>query len=464
MKRLFLLLLLITSSLNAQKWQGALETRLNLNNEVPFGFRANQYGNIPLPGGSASFLGRLYRDYQPADSLTSKNLDWGIGLEGRADFGTDTRVRILEGYGKIKLTFFEVRGGRFKEFLGLTDSTLSMGSFAISGNALGIPKIELRVPEYWPKNTLISGRGNFAHGWYGYIPSKGTLAQIDSLYTYFHQKSLWIRIARPHWKLKLYGGFVDNAYWGDEYRLHESFRMTKAQRYWSVISGKVWQESKVGNHVGNVDLRVEYDLKNYKIAFYRQFFYEVGALWHLANIADGLLGLTVQKKDSGSGDWDWNKLLLELLYTKNQAGESWSKPTPTGNENYHNHYLYNYGWSYRDQGLGIPFITPRYTAKEGLSSTANELEYFVNNRIWGMQTGFEGEVYAWATRAKLSYSRNFGTRDTEMTFPVSNQFSFYLEGRKSLKNNYTAGFMLAADAGELLPNSTGITLTLEKRF
>lgn len=255
---------------------------------------------------------------------------------------------------------------------------------------------------------------------------------------------------------------MDNAYWGDEYKLHESFTMTKAQRYWSVISGKVWQDSKVGNHVGNLDIRAEYDLQNYKIAAYRQFFYEVGALWHLANIADGLMGITVQRKSPVSEKWGWNKLLMELLYTKNQAGERWSKPTPTGNENYHNHYLYNYGWSYRGQGLGTPFISPRHTAKENLPY--KDLEYFINNRLWALQAGFEGVAFSWDTRLKISYSRNFGTRVTEFSFPVSNQFSFYLEGRHALKKGFSTGFMLASDIGQLLPNSIGLTVSAVKCF
>ncbi|MFS0489349.1 hypothetical protein [Leadbetterella byssophila] len=443
-----------------QNVEGTLELQFNANNHVPFWMRANKFGSVPSKGTSSSFIGNIYKHY--GDTSTFKKFDYGLGLEVRANIGSETNVTIIEGYGKVKYDFIEIRAGRFKEFLGLVDSSLSIGSFSISGNALGIPKIELRVPDYWPKNTLISGRGNYAHGWYGYIPSKGTLAQVDSLYTYFHQKSLWIRIARPHWKLKLYGGFVDNAYWGDEYKLHESFTLTKAQRYWSVISGKNWQDSKVGNHVGNIDIRAEYDLVNYKITTYRQFFYEVGALWHLANIADGLMGVTVQKKNPSNGSWDWGKLLLEFLYTKNQAGEPWSKPTPTGNENYLNHYLYNYGWSYHNYSLGTPFITPRHTAKEEMPY--NELEYFVNNRLWALQAGFEGKAYSWDTRLKLSYSRNFGTRATESSFPVSNQFSFYLEGRKPLKNQFTAGFMLSADSGALLPNSTGLTLSLKKRF
>lgn len=463
-KSLLIILIALYTSLGTfgQNVESTLELQLNANNHVPFWMRTNKFGSVPSKGISSSIIGNVYKHY--GDSALYRKFDYGLGLEVRANIGNESKVTIIEGYGKVKYDFIEVRAGRFKEFLGLVDSSLSMGSFSISGNALGIPKIELRVPEYWPRKGLISGRGNFAHGWYGYIPTKGTLAQTDSLYTYFHQKSLWVRIARPHWKIKFYGGFVDNAYWGDEYKLHESFNMSKFQRYWSVISGKVWQQSKVGNHVGNIDARVEYDLTNYRIAAYRQFFYEVGALWHLANIADGLMGVSIQKKNRGSKQWDWEKLVLELLYTKNQAGEPWSKPTPTGNENYLNHYLYNYGWSYRDQSLGTSFITPRHAARRNLPASSNELEYFVNNRLWGAQVGFEGQILDWDTRAKLSYTRNFGTRATEKVFPVSNQISFNIESRKPLKNNYAAGFILSADTGELLPDAVGITLSLAKHF
>lgn len=424
--------------------------------------RANKFGSVPSKGTSSSFIGNIYKHY--GDTSTFKKFDYGLGLEVRANIGSESNVTIIEGYGKVKYDFIEIRAGRFKEFLGLVDSSLSIGSFSISGNALGIPKIEVRVPEYWPRKTLISGRGNFAHGWYGYIPTKGTLAQTDSLYTYFHQKSLWIRIARPHWKIKFYGGFVDNAYWGDEYKLHESFNMTKFQRYWSVISGKVWQESKVGNHVGNIDAKIEYDLKKYKISLYRQFFYEVGALWHLANIADGLLGITLENKEISNSKITWSKILVEALYTKNQAGEPWSKPTPTGNENYLNHYIYNYGWSYRNNGLGNPFITPKHTARENLPSSPYLIEYFINNRIWGFNSGFEGNLFGWSTISKLSFTKNFGTRVTEKLFPQSLQFSFYLEGQKKLSKSYFTKIVLGVDSGRLLPNSNGLTLSIIRKF
>lgn len=477
-KSLLFILIAFFSSLGTfgQNVEGTLELQLNANNHVPFWMRANKFGSVPSKGTSGSFIGNIYKHY--GDTSAFKKFDYGLGLEVRANIGSESTVTVIEGYGKVKYDFIEIRAGRFKEFLGLVDSSLSIGSFSISGNALGIPKIELRVPEYWPREGLISARGNYAHGWHGYIPTKGTNAQVDSMYTYFHQKSLWVRIARPQWKFKLYGGFVDNAYWGDEHKMHESFRLSKAQRYWSVVSGKNWQGSKVGNHLGSIDLRAEYDFQNHKIALYRQFFYEVGALWHLANIADGLLGVTLQKKAAKHGIWDWNKLLLEFLYTKHQAGDLSGKITPTGAENYYNHYIYNYGWSYQSYALGTPFITTHHTARKKLPTATNQ--YFINNRLWAFQLAAEGSIKQWNGSLKLSYSRNFGTYFTgpdpfltldgklsyplEETFPISNQFSFYVEGSKPLKNNFTAKFLLAADLGKLLPDAAGLTVSLGKRF
>jgi hypothetical protein len=456
--RLFttLLILFIHTQILAQPLRSSAELGLNYLSDIPFWMRTNRYGSIPIEGTSVSVIGNIYKDYNP-----QKTFDWSAGVEGRADFGKSSQFTLIEGFVKLKFGTFELRGGRVKEFQGLVDSTLSIGSFSLSGSALGIPKIELRVPDYWPKNTLISGKGNFAHGWYGMHPSLGTLAQVDSLKTFFHQKSLWVRLARPHWKLKIYGGFVDNAFWGDEYKLHSSFNLTPWQRYWSVISGKVWQQSKVGNHVGNIDIRADYHLDNYKFSIYRQFFYEVGALWHLANIADGLLGISASQSAPKS-NIDWTKILVEIVYTKNQAGEPWSKPTPTGNENYLNHYLYNWGWSYQNKSLGLPLITAKNDAVQDLPS--NELEYFINNRLWAINLGSEFKMRNWSSSLNFTYSKNFGTRQTEDSFPISNQISWHLSLKKEIRKNLHINFEGAGDHGKLLPRSAGFSIGIIKHI
>ena len=63
--------------------------------------------------------------------------DWGASFEGRANLGQGSNLILIEGYGKIRLSIFEFRAGRSKEIMGLCDTTLSSGSFSVSGNNLG---------------------------------------------------------------------------------------------------------------------------------------------------------------------------------------------------------------------------------------------------------------------------------------------------------------------------------------
>jgi hypothetical protein len=54
--------------------------------------------------------------------------------------------------------------------------------------------------------------------------------------------------------------------------------------------------SKVGNHMGSIDQGFEYDFDKSQIIAYHQFFYEVGGLYHLNNVKDGLWGLSYKNK------------------------------------------------------------------------------------------------------------------------------------------------------------------------
>ena len=170
-------------------------------------------------------------------------------------------------------------------------------------------------------------------------------------------------------------------------------------------------------------------------------------------------------------------MLLEVLYTKNQAGESWSKPTPSGDENYFNHYQYIQGWSYKGIGIGNPFISSRNYTRVGLAADPND--YFINNRVVAFHFGFEGSVQNWDFLLKTSYSLNYGTYGTSevghtvgkvSTIPVyglfgeKKQFSAYLDVNKELKQGVNIGFTGAFDVGELYYNSKGVLIKLFKSF
>jgi len=55
--------------------------------------------------------------------------------------GNKSNFTLIEGYGKLRISVFEIRAGRTKEIIGLCDTSLSSGSFSISGNA---HRIELK--------------------------------------------------------------------------------------------------------------------------------------------------------------------------------------------------------------------------------------------------------------------------------------------------------------------------------
>ncbi|MGY0034909.1 capsule assembly Wzi family protein [Pedobacter sp. NJ-S-72] len=473
------------------------------NGTVPFWMRSNQFGSVPSPGASASFIGRLYRDYDipsapDSNSRKRKLIDWGFGFEGRANAGKESSLQLIEAYAKVRAGIFQFKAGRSKDVMGLNgDTSLSSGNFSVSGNALGIPKIELSIPDYYRVpifDGLFSFKGNFVHGWVGKTrildviagtPPNPALYYIKNTHpvTYFHQKSLYVRLGKQDWKLKLYGGFNHQVYWGNEQEAFgPNFKLSTLKSFFYVATGKSYGSagvptSKIGNQLGSIDVGAEYDFNNLKVMIYRQSFYDVGALSKLANIRDGLNGISIENKhyNPKNRGFEWKKVLFELFYSKDQAGYPWSTPTKSGDEDYYNNFYYMEGWSYKDMGIGNPFITTRNDARAG--QAYRYADYFINNRVVAFHLGLAGSLYNWTFSSKLSYSQNYGTFGTSIyggstgkirnpqttnIFATVQQFSFYLESMKALNKGYSVGFATALDQGKLLYNSYGLQLKLKK--
>ncbi len=351
--------------------------------------------------------------------------------------------------------------------MGLCDTSLSSGAFAVSGNALGIPKVQISVPEFYSLpffGRLFAFKGNFAHGWIGKASMNmdSTILRVE---TYLHQSSLYGRFGKPEWKFKLYGGFNHQVLWGNEkesYGLGYAFSPLKTYLY--VIRGGTYIDgnTRLGDHLGSIDLGFEYDFKNVRLLAYRQNLYEAGALYYLANISDGLNGLSLVNKKQSNKGFKWEKILFEVFYTKSQGGESWSVPRPSGPEDYYNHYQYLQGWSYQGIGIGNPFIVPRNSTKEGLPS--DTYQYFISNRVAAFHFGYEGSIDYWNFILKTSYSLNYGTYATISQFPETKQFSAYLDVSRELKNGVNIGLTGALDKGELYYDCYGVLVRVGWRF
>jgi hypothetical protein len=437
---------------------------------IPFWLRSNQFGSIPLDNASLSLIGAIHRDYNPA---SRRIIDWGVSLEGRGNIGDRSNFTIIEGYAKLRISIFEIRAGRSKEIMGLCDTSLTSGSWAVSGNALGIPKVQISMPEFYIIpifDRLLAFKGNYAHGWIGktIFYMDGGVFQKE---TWLHQKSLYGRFGRPEWKFKLYGGFNHQVLYC--YENGETFSSSPVKTYLSVITGR----NRIGDHLGSIDLGFEYDFKNIRLLAYRQNLYDAGALYHFANIRDGLNGLSLTNTRYNNRGFQWRKILVEVLYTKNQAGEFWSPLTKSGDENYYNNEQYLEGWSYKGLGIGNPFIADRTYTRVGLPSDPND--YFINNRVVAFHFGFEGSLQKWNLILKTSYSLNYGTFGTSevghtigkiRTLPVygifseTKQLSTFLNVNRELNRGVRIGFTGAFDVGELYYSSFGALFRVAKSF
>lgn len=454
-------------------------------NQVPFWMRSNLYGNNPIEGVSAALSGNLIKDY---NSTASRLIDWGGSIDARLNLGKRAEVRLIEGYVKAKLSILQLKVGRSKDREGLMDSTLSCGSFSLSGNALGIPKVELSIPDYWTlpfAHKLFSLKGNFSYGWMGSVPIQYGANRGTDVETKYHHASLYGRLGKPEWKLKLYGAINHDAIWGsDKIIFGDQYQLNALEAFYYVITGKKYADakdiSKIGNHLGSLDVAAEYNFKSLKVNVYHQFFYDKGALAYLANVMDGLTGISFTNLNSGTSKIHLTKILFEIFYSKNQAGEYGAKETPSGPEYYYNHAVYSEGFSYLGEGLGNPLITPKSYGRSNLVSDPNN--FFVNNRVAALNIGMCGNVTNWQVLVKGTFSRNYGDYRTNGpgeqwfngervtqpflygNFSPVNQFSAYLETFKTLKNGYRIGFVLAGDYGDLLNNSLGGMVKLSKTW
>lgn len=454
-------------------------TFLSSSTTNPFWIRSNQYGEVPLE--SQGFTVRLqakkeYKPRYPTDKKKNR-FSYGYGLRAVANAGSINQYLLSELYGKVRYGAFELYAGKRREIIGLVDSTLSTGSYIWSGNALPVPKVEISVPNYTPilKNGLIAVRGNYAHGWLGNSDSVNNVL--------LHQKSLYIRLGKPRWRFKVHGGFNHQVQWGGDVlypRFEEGgVRITKfgtdQSSYVFVVTGRSLYTvdslviendaasaeggNRVGNHLGTVDLALEYETPNSRWFLYRQSIYEAGALFHLNNIADGLHGLSYSRKNAQQGIV---KVLLEYLETSNQGGAYSSNRSPIrylrGAEDYMNNGRYVDGWVYQRQAIGTPFIMPlRYTT--GLPQNLDPNPYrIINNRVQVISLSVQSRIGQVDLQTRLSVGKNLGSYLVPLDV---DQLSVKQQVVVPYKK-YTFTTVLAYDNAGVLASNLGMSLLVKR--
>jgi len=433
---------------------------------IPFWLRSNQNGDFPGGGISSGISGIIRKDYGKDHPGC---FDWSACVEGRINLGQHFDIKLIQGNARAKLSVFELSAGRSRELTGLCDTLLSSGSFSISGNALGIPKLELSMPEFYILpffDGLLAFKGNFSHGWLG----KTDLRNLDwnelFLDSFFHQKSLYGRLGRNTSKVRFYGGMNHQVFWGSEKDIYErGFNLSKLETFAYVLIGKNYgtdeiPTSKVGNHLGSYDIGFEYDFPTIRLFAYRQNFYDFGKVINPQNYKDGLSGLKIFNKQYIGRGIHLKSILFEFLNTRNVSGVRGDSEI----QDYYNNYQYVNGWSYKGIGLGTPFISQKNLTREGLASDDN---FFINNRVNVYHVGSEGSFLGLDYIVKMSYSRNFGTYKTSEVYNTFNeigQFSGIIKLRRDLRNGVNIWCLTAFDYGKLYDNSAGLVMGISKEL
>lgn len=452
--------------------------------QTPFWQQSNQFGVVPTRTPALTLRASAHAEYDTSKARKSK-FDYGYGARVVANAVTDGRVLLPELYAKVRFGALEASVGRRQRIYGLVDTTLSSGSYSWSGNALPIPQIELSVPTFTPipfTKGWVSFQGSYAHGWMnptGFVN-----------HSMLHQKTLYLRIGRPDDKIRLYGGFTHQAVWGGEINdlslinnpaiAKESQLPARFRDYVYVVTGfrlgrpddedrlaNFDYTNRIGNHLGSVDVGADVNLGTFNLFAYRQQLFDDGSLYYFINIADGLNGLRLRQRNPQA---KVREILIEFLNTTSQGGDVFdlttSNPQSRGRDNYFNHSQFRDGWSYRQRGIGTPFITPALGPNGewpfGIFTNNNRVRVFHVGMAGSLSAG---QILAWAGRvnyqAKFSFSRNYGTYNDPFSAPLD-QFSGILSLSVPFGGGFAVSSSLGVDSGELYPANIGLYLGLRK--
>ncbi|GAB3044110.1 hypothetical protein GCM10027185_54820 [Spirosoma pulveris] len=349
-------------------------------------------------------------------------------------------VLVPEAYGKVRFKAIELFIGRRRRVIGFGDTTLSSGFYAVSGNSLPIPKLQIGTIGYAPlhfTNDFLSVNAGFAHGWFDMPEIQGAR---------LHQKYLYLRLGKPASSFKVYAGvnhqvqwaghanylkqrpdIADaNGYFPSDWRFYKYVVFSYTPKDWSTVTGYSYFDSyRVGNSVGSIDFGAEFTTKGHQLMTYYQHAYEDVSGLVFLNMPDGLWGLSYTPNPEHRATFRVNRLTLEFLTTKDQTAPTFIIPGShfQGGDNYYNHSQYTEGWSYLGRTIGTPFIAPGQDYDQKFALPIQQ--FFPNNRVNMWYVGIQASYRKATIVVRTSYSKNYGTfRDP----PVNTVYPTQLSG------------------------------------
>ncbi|OZI08020.1 hypothetical protein BWI93_11480 [Siphonobacter sp. BAB-5385] len=442
---------------------------------TPFWLRANQFGTVPLESPSA--LVTLGATALWGDARQNRRPHIKAGVEAVGNLNRASRFILPEAYAAIRLGHAELYAGRRKEINGITDTLLSSGSYAWSGNAVPITQVRLGTKDYAPLHFtqgIIAFNAFISHGW---------ISNTDSMKNvYLHAKSLFVRIGKPTWKVRFYGGMNHFVQWGgySKYLGNKVSNNGHLPSDWEAYKRAFWPSkideqntkgftefdtsNRSGNHLGSVDIALELNLNRENLLFYIQRPWDDMSGVVFGNLPDGIYGVRWKNNRKIEG-FGLLQITAEYFTSMDQSGDKY----PKGNDDYFNNVQYLNGWTNEKRSIGTPFFTRWMDASykwQNIRGPFNHFSTFNNNKIQLFHLGLLGKISSLTTfQTKLSYSKNYGRPYSKDPIKGgANQFSGIasISTQTKILTNTEWVLSVSLDRGQWLPNSLGAMLTMRK--
>ncbi len=441
----------------------------------PFWFQSNQFGIVsPTAKTLVSARAGVESYWKLSEDAANGKPGWrvGGGIEAVGNITDQSKVMLPQAHVSVRFKDWELSAGRKKRWLGLADSTMGLGSYTWSGNALPIPAVYFGTNKFIPvpfTKGVLSFSGSYSDGWFE--SGRPITSELK-----LHQKSLYLRIGKESSTVKLYGGFVHQVQWGGKspYETVNGQMPKGFENYLNVIFGTLNPsgkdktdfdlENRVGNHLGSLDMGMEIETYGATIFMYRQSFIEDGSLFYLNNVLDGLHGFRIKRKISYGAAFEVNEALVEFFNSKSQGGAEFIEGDGKyrGKDDYFHHVQVRDGWSYYNRTIGSPVIPP--TTETSWRWPA----YFFtsNNRVSALHLGLKGTfLQDWKWHTKLTYTHNLGTYNAPFGEGVK-QFSGFVAIERTFLSDVISGLTgqvsCAFDTGKLYQNSAGVMVSIRK--
>lgn len=462
---------------NSTSYQIETFGSLSTNNQTPFWLVSNREGMVPINNNN----GYVRVEVQNHQSL-GKKFQWHTGLNIAYTTPRYRNVYIQNLYTEFAYdNWLHISIGSNNNYghdnNALANPHLSSGHLARSLNARPIPEINLFIPDFViiPKTKgWLQVKGHFAVGRSfdsDYLASFANPKQNYIQEILWHHKSLLIRIkdSQNQFPLAATLGIHHTAQWGgtstdpkmgkQPHTLKDFIRIVLGKPGGEGTSYSA-RENALGAHYGVYDFGLGFTQENWNISAYYQHIFNDGSGMEFMNKWDGLKGIQVNLHNI-----PWlRSVVIEHLATLHQSGpfhfiefdhDKYSGPG-SGADNYYNNGEYTTGASYFNRSLGSPLlISPEYNTNGKLG--------FKHNRIRAWHMGANGNISGRLTyRLLLSNIESFGTA-YEPTLKKRTSTSFTTDLHYHLHDSWRFSASVAADAGSLLGNHWGVSLSVAKR-